>query len=114
MTDNSHSFSAYFKRVTSPLVVLSLLRERPMYGYEISSEMKARSSGRYTIAVLYPVLYRLQEQGYVEISETEVVDGRARSYYRITENGCNYLKHTLSEYNTITEIFMNLVGSQNE
>ena len=66
MEDKGHSFGAYFKRATSPLVVLSILQEKPMYGYEISSEMKRRSNGRFAIAVLYPVLYRLEEQGFVE------------------------------------------------
>ena len=61
MADQSHSFISYYKRATSPLVVLLLLQEHTMYGYEISSEMAARSNGMFTIAVLYPVLYRLEE-----------------------------------------------------
>lgn len=32
MAENSHSFGAYYKRATSPLAVLRLLKERPMYG----------------------------------------------------------------------------------
>lgn len=110
MQDTGHSFSAYFKRATSPLVVLSLLRERPMYGYEISAEMKERSNGQYTIAVLYPVLYRLKEQGYIEESGTEISDGRARSYYRITPSGIEYLEETCSEYNAISVVFETLLG----
>lgn len=81
-----------------------------MYGYEISSEMKERSGGRFTISVLYPVLYRLQEQGYIAISETEVIDGRARSYYCITEAGTRYLNKTLQEYEDMSSIFLSLVG----
>lgn len=110
MQDTGHSFSAYFKRATSPLVVLALLRERPMYGYEISSAMKKRSGGQYTIAVLYPVLYRLKEQGYIEETGTEISDGRARSYYRITAAGAEYLAETLQQYETISEIFESLIG----
>ena len=76
---------AYFKRATSPLVVLRLLGERPMYGYELTQELKKRSGGAFTISVLYPVLYRLEEQGYVEVVRSEVSDNRARSYYGITQ-----------------------------
>ena len=36
MAENSHSFGAYYKRATSPLAVLRLLMERPMYGYEMA------------------------------------------------------------------------------
>ena len=75
MDSTGHSFLAYFKRATSPLLVLRLLLEGPMYGYEISQMMKQRSGGAFTISVLYPVLYRLEEQGYVEIVRSEVVDG---------------------------------------
>ena len=105
MPDTGHSFISYFKRATSPLVVLHLLSERPMYGYEISAEMKARSNGRFTISILYPVLYRLEEQGYIEISSTEVADGRARSYYSITGSGRDYLARTQDEYREISGIF---------
>ena len=40
MGDSSHSFESYYKRATSPLVVLRLLQDRPMYVYELSQEMK--------------------------------------------------------------------------
>ena len=109
MEDSSHSFSSYFKRATSPLVVLAILREKPMYGYEISSQMKARSHGKYTVSVLYTILYRLQEQGFVEIARTEVVDGRARSYYQITPAGRAYLTRTCAEYQALSDIFLSLV-----
>ena len=45
MAENSHSFGAYYKRATSPLAVLRLLKERPMYGYEISQAMKKKKRG---------------------------------------------------------------------
>ena len=51
MAENSHSFGAYYKRATSPLAVLRLLKERPMYGYEISQAMKKKSGGRVHIQV---------------------------------------------------------------
>lgn len=109
-TENTgHSFISYFKRATSPLVVLRCLLERPMYGYEISSALKERSGGKFTISLLYPVLYRLEEQGYVEISATEVADGRARSYYGITDAGRAYLEKTMAEYREISQVFEGLM-----
>lgn len=109
LDSTGHSFQAYFKRATSPLVVLRLLMEKPMYGYELTQEMKQRSGGAFTISVLYPVLYRLQEQGYVEITRSEVVDNRNRSYYAITPAGEDYLRRTWREYLEITKIFGNLM-----
>ncbi|MBR3299084.1 MAG: PadR family transcriptional regulator [Clostridia bacterium] len=109
MPDTGHSFISYFKRATSPLIVLRFLSERPMYGYEISAALKEKSEGRYTISILYPVLYRLEEQGYIEISSTEVAEGRARSYYSITGEGREYLEKTRREYAEISEIFKELM-----
>ena len=105
LPDTGHSFISYFKRATSPLVVLHFLSEKPMYGYEISAELKTRSDGKYMISILYPVLYRLEEQGYIEISATEVAEGRARSYYSITDAGREYLEKTEKEYLEISKTF---------
>ena len=110
MENSGHSFISYFKRATSSMVVLHFLRERPMYGYEIGNEMKVRSGGKYTLSILYPILYRLEEQGYISMDQTAVSDGRARSYYRITADGLDYLEKTLVEYRDISEIFAKLVG----
>ncbi len=109
MENTGHSFISYFKRATSPLVVLRLLTERPMYGYEVSAALKARSEGKYMISILYPVLYRLEEQGFIEISSTEVSDGRARSYYAITEAGRKHLEKTMGEYEEISRVFMDMM-----
>lgn len=112
MADTGHSFISYFKRATSPLVVLRFLQERPMYGYEIAAALKSRSDGKYMIAILYPVLYRLEEQGYVEISSQEVADGRARSYYSITPAGQAHLEKTWQEYLDISRIFVDLMDME--
>lgn len=111
MENTGHSFISYFKRATSPLVVLQFLSERPMYGYEITAALKERSGGKYKISILYPVLYRLEDQGFVEISSTEVADGRARSYYSITDEGRAYLKKTWQEYLEISDIFETLMNT---
>lgn len=86
-----------------------MLSEKPMYGYELTQTMKQRSGNAYTISVLYPVIYRLEEQGYVSVVRNEVVDGRARSYYGITSAGQAYLKETWNEYLEITKIFEHLM-----
>lgn len=106
MVDASHSFEAYFKRATSPLAVLRFLKDRPMYGYEISHAMKEASGGRFTISVLYPILYRLEEQGHVMVERTEVINNRARSYYAITDAGRAYLSQSMEEYRAISGAFL--------
>ncbi len=114
MGEAGHSFEAYYKRATSPLVVLSLLQDRTMYGYQISQAMKEKSGGKFTIAVLYPILYRLEEQGYIRVEKTEVINNRARSYYAITEKGRQYLARSLDEYRVIHQAFMDIVEDRGQ
>lgn len=80
-----------------------------MYGYELIQELKQRSGGKYQLSLLYPVLYRLEEQGYLEISSSEIVDGRARNYYAVTPAGRDYLRQTLAEYAEISGVFQQLM-----
>lgn len=110
--DTGHSFGAYFKRATSPLVGLSLLSEKTMYAYELSSVMEQRSHGDFTISVIYPVLYRLKKQGFIESAGTEVIDGRARNYYQITPAGREYLRDCLEEFDQFTEVFNHLTEGE--
>ena len=78
--DSGHSFLAYFKRATSPLAVLRILSDRPMYGYELIQELKQRSGGKSQLSLLYPVLYRLEEQGY--LVKTEPYNHNVGTCYR--------------------------------
>ncbi|UWX96874.1 PadR family transcriptional regulator [Arthrobacter zhaoxinii] len=70
-------------------LVLSALADGPKHGYALIAETKDLSGGRVKLqpGTLYGVLDRLREDGLVEISGEDVVDGRARRYYRITDVG---------------------------
>ena len=83
--DYGHSFEDYFKRAVNPMLILSLLQERPKYAYEMTQELKERTGGEYNMPLLYPVLYRLQDQGFIEESEKVISqNNRVRNYYRLT------------------------------
>jgi PadR family transcriptional regulator, regulatory protein PadR len=77
------------KRGTAELAVLSVLEDGPLHGYEMARriERQTRGSLRFTLASLYPLLYRLEKRGWVrgawETSET----GRRRRCYRLTAEG---------------------------
>jgi PadR family transcriptional regulator PadR len=81
--------SRELKRGTIELVLLTLLEERERYGYEIVSEIETRSGGRLEVrdGTLYPVLYRLEEAGFVEPRWETQERGVPRKYYRITDDG---------------------------
>ena len=50
--DSGHSFEDYFKRAASPMLVLHLLDEQPMYVYQMTQELERRSFGVYTLPAL--------------------------------------------------------------
>ncbi len=97
--DAKSAFEDYFKRATSPMMTLLLLNEKPMYVYNLSQELEKRSNSTYKMNFLYPVLYRLQQQGYVREYSQEITEShRTRNYYSITDEGKEYLKFMLKKY----------------
>ena len=93
-----------FKRGTVDLVVLGVLMQGDMYGYEIVKEIKEKSGGNYDIPLgtLYPVLYRFIENGYLS-DRDEIVNKRLRKYYHIEEKGREFYEELLSEYRKISQ-----------
>lgn len=73
---------------TTPLV-LAILAEGDSYGYAIIKRVAELSGGhlQWTDGMLYPVLHRLERQGYVASKWGESENGRRRKYYRITKDG---------------------------
>ncbi len=97
--DSERAFEDYFKRATSPMLVLYLLNEKPMYVYRLSQELEKRTNSNYKMTFLYPVLYKLQQQGYVKEFTQEVTEShRTRNYYEITSDGKECLKFMLKKY----------------
>jgi PadR family transcriptional regulator, regulatory protein PadR len=84
-----NSTSNEYVRGTLKTIVLNLLSENGrMYGYEITQEVKDRTSGEInlTFGALYPVLHKLEQDGML-LTESEAVDGRMRKYYSLTQEG---------------------------
>lgn len=93
-----------FRRGIMSLVILSLLRKEDMYGYQLVQETKNLSGGRIVTqeGSLYPVLYKLQEKGY--ISDRKVLVGKrmTRVYYHLEPSGLDYWHTLMEEYNAIS------------
>jgi len=70
-------------------LVLAILREGESYGYAIIKRVDELSGGelRWTDGMLYPVLHRLERQGFVTSAWGESGSGRRRKYYRVTDRG---------------------------
>lgn len=70
------------------ILILTLLDEKDMYGYEMTKEIEQRSNGLFTFkeGTLYPILHTLEIEQFVESYWNEE-GGRKRKYYRITKLG---------------------------
>ncbi len=70
-------------------LILYLISQRPVYGYQVIKELETRSEGyfRFKEGTLYPVLHRLERSGLVVGEWQKRPGGRQRKYYHITEKG---------------------------
>ena len=83
------------------LLILHLLSEREMYGYEMVTELAGRSNEVFQLkeGTLYPLLHRLEKEGSVSAYE-EKKDGRVRRYYRLTRKGGEKLRERTEAWET--------------
>jgi DNA-binding PadR family transcriptional regulator len=89
-----YRLSAYTVYVTSEMrgpsfLVLTALADGPRHGYGVIQEVERLSEGRTRLraGTLYAAFDRLSAEGLIELAREEVVDGRLRRYYRLTEPG---------------------------
>jgi transcriptional regulator len=77
------------KKGSAELLILSLVEARPRHGYEISRLIEERSEGalRFKVASLYPLLYRLEERGWISGKWLEKAGERRRRVYRLSPEG---------------------------
>jgi PadR family transcriptional regulator PadR len=78
-----------FFKSSSYSLLLTLLEEQPMYGYQIVKELETRSQGyfKFKEGTLYPALHRLEKSGLISGNWEMLANGRQRRYYRITVKG---------------------------
>jgi len=100
-------FNGELKKGSAELLILSLLEHRPRHGYEISKLIEQRSQGvlTFNVASFYPLLYRLEERGFIDGRWVEKSGQRRRRYYRLTSQGRSVLKEQRSVWaNFVTAV----------
>ena len=88
------------KRGTVELLILTLLQNQDMYGYQLAQELASRSKNLYTLqeGTMYPTLYRLVEKGAITDRQEKVGKRKTRVYYHLEESGRAYLEALRKEY----------------
>jgi DNA-binding PadR family transcriptional regulator len=74
---------------TTPLLVLTILRDGELYGYEIAQRIRDRSGGAFAPSEgsLYPALHSLEAAGALQATWRDSDKGPRRRYYKITPKG---------------------------
>jgi PadR family transcriptional regulator, regulatory protein PadR len=88
------------KRGTAELAILSILENEPLHGYEIARRIEERSAGalRFTLAALYPMLYRMENRGWLRGTWETTASGRRRRCYRLLPPGRKMLEPLRTEW----------------
>ncbi len=102
-----------FQRGVLPIVLLSLLKQEDMYGYQLVLETERRSSGRLITqeGSLYPVLYKLLSAGYISDTKKLVGKRMTRIYYHLEPSGEEYLNALIREYEKVTDGVFSIVNA---
>jgi transcriptional regulator len=77
------------KKGSAEVLILSALEDGQLHGYDIAREIGRRSGGLLTfhVASLYPLLYKLEDRGWISGRWVEKAGQRRRRYYRLTAEG---------------------------
>lgn len=83
-----------WKKGSAELLVLAMLEDQPRHGYEIAKTIQLRSGGalRFHVTSLYPLLHRLENQGWIAGRWVEKATQRRRRYYSLTAEGRRALR----------------------
>jgi PadR family transcriptional regulator, regulatory protein PadR len=102
------------KKGSAELLILSLLEARPRHGYELSKLIHTRSDGQLTFHIdsLYPLLYRLEERGWIKGTWVEKEGERRRRFYKVTAEGRRVLARQRKTWETFVESVRRITGGE--
>lgn len=104
-----------WKKGSAELLVLSLLEDQPRHGYDISKLIQIRSGGflRFHVTSLYPLLYRLEDRGWIESRWVEKAEQRRRRYYSLTPEGRKVLRSQRKSWKEFVRAMSLVTGVEN-
>ena len=104
-----------FKRGLIQMLLLKVLSERDCYGYQITQIIKNVSNGAIAVreGAMYPILYKLQEEGCITSYKGHGNGRMERIYYHIEESGSEELEKLIAAYNQVHQGVVSLLNYQN-
>jgi transcriptional regulator len=101
-----------WKKGSAELLVLSLLEDQARHGYDICKLIQTRSGGalRYHVTSLYPLLHRLEKQGWIAGRWVEKAEQRRRRYYSLTAQGKKVLSSKQKSWQDFVAVISRITG----
>src|SRR5918993_5070896 len=109
---NVRALDRELKRGSAELLILSLLEAQPRHGYDLSKLIHVRSGGLLTFHIdsLYPLLYRLEERGWIKGTWVEKAGERRRPFYKVTAEGRRVLAQQKRTWATFVAAVRRVTG----
>jgi PadR family transcriptional regulator, regulatory protein PadR len=103
------------KRGTAELAILSVLQEGRLHGYELARRIEKQTRGtlRFTLAALYPTLYRMESRGWLRGTWETSPTGRRRRCYALTPEGEKKLSPMREEWQELFHALRQLAKVSN-
>jgi transcriptional regulator len=104
--------SRELKKGSAELIILSIVETRARHGYEISKLIEAQSHGdlSFHVASLYPLLYRLEERGWLKGRWVEKPGQRRRRFYSLTSGGRRVLEQQRETWKKFVRAISSITG----
>lgn len=107
-------YGQQMKKGVLEMLVLQLLSEKEKYGYQLICQLREKSGGMFLLkeGTLYPILYRMEDDGLVVSSWSEP-KGRevSKKYYRITQEGLDTLAQLRELWRIFSENVNDIMGT---
>ena len=96
---------------STTMLLLKLLDNKDMYGYEMIETLRQRSQNVFELkaGTLYPLLHNLEAKGYLSSYEQEK-NGKTRVYYSISKQGKSFLKEKAEEWDVYVRAVSNVLS----
>ena len=105
-------FDREWKKGSAEFLILSLLADEARHGYEISKLIELRSGGtlRFHVTSLYPLLYKLEDRGWIAGRWVEREGQRRRRFYKLTAEGRKILAEQRIQWLAFAEAIRRITG----
>ncbi|MEH6942472.1 PadR family transcriptional regulator [Bacillus sp. JJ722] len=108
------TFDRELMKGSSSLIIMNILNDGDMYGYQLSKEMERRSDEQLAVkeGTLYPALHKLEQKGYIRSYITKQEKAPSRKYYTLTDEGKKLLKHKNKEWTAFAKMINKMIGNE--